>query len=125
MQEPSPVRATDTLANERTYLAYVRTAIAFIAFGFVVARFSLFVREIGPIAHLSVPHAGAVSSLFGSATSIFGIIVGIVGGYRYASTDRALREGRVLALSPILAYVGTVVLAAVGVLVALSISGPH
>ena len=38
-------RATDTLANERTYLAYVRTALAFIAFGFVIARFSLFARE--------------------------------------------------------------------------------
>jgi len=31
------VRATDALANERTYLAYVRTALAFIAFGFVIA----------------------------------------------------------------------------------------
>jgi putative membrane protein len=121
--QQSQVRATDALANERTYLAYVRTAIAFIAFGFVVARFSLFVREIQAVAHISVLHAGAVSTLFGSAMTFFGVLIGIVGGYRYAATDRALREGRVLALPPALAYVGSVVLAAAGVFVALSISG--
>ena len=32
------VHANDTLANERTYLAYVRTALAFIGFGFNGAR---------------------------------------------------------------------------------------
>jgi putative membrane protein len=116
------VRATDALANERTYLAYVRTAIAFIAFGFVVARFSLFVREIETVTHTSVKNAGVISTFFGSAMSVIGILVGILGGFRYACNDRALRQGRVLTLSPILAYVGSLVLAAAGVVVALSIS---
>ena len=53
--DPGPlqveVRATDTLANERTFLAYVRTALAFIAFGFVIARFSLFAREFAMLVH--------------------------------------------------------------------------
>ena len=30
------------LANERTFLAWVRTSIAIIAFGFVIEKFSLF-----------------------------------------------------------------------------------
>jgi uncharacterized membrane protein YidH (DUF202 family) len=47
----SALRATDALANERTYLAYVRTALAFIGFGFVIARFSLFTREFAAFAH--------------------------------------------------------------------------
>lgn len=43
---------SDYLANERTYLAYIRTAFSFIAFGFVIARFVLFTHEISRIAHI-------------------------------------------------------------------------
>src|SRR3984957_20502435 len=37
---------SDHAANERTFLAWVRTGIAIIAFGFVVEKFNLFVRTI-------------------------------------------------------------------------------
>ena len=36
----------DHLANERTLLAWVRTGIGIMAFGFVVVKFSLFVKQI-------------------------------------------------------------------------------
>ena len=39
-------RYSDHAANERTFLAWVRTGIAIIAFGFVVEKFNLFVRSI-------------------------------------------------------------------------------
>lgn len=38
--------ANDHLANERTYLAWVRTSIGIMAFGFVVVKFSIFVKQI-------------------------------------------------------------------------------
>lgn len=37
---------SDHLANERTFLAWIRTAIAIMAFGFVVVKFSLFVKQL-------------------------------------------------------------------------------
>jgi putative membrane protein len=37
-------RFNDHAANERTYLAWVRTAIAIMAFGFLIEKFSLFLR---------------------------------------------------------------------------------
>jgi putative membrane protein len=40
-------RYSDHAANERTFLAWVRTAIAIMAFGFVVAKFDLFLRIAG------------------------------------------------------------------------------
>lgn len=39
-------RATEYLANERTFLAWIRTSIAIISLGFVVAKFSLWLREL-------------------------------------------------------------------------------
>ena len=37
----------DHAANERTYLAWVRTAVALMAFGFVIEKFDLFLRYLG------------------------------------------------------------------------------
>lgn len=42
-----PASATDHLANERTFLAWTRTAVTVMALGFVVARFGLLLRELG------------------------------------------------------------------------------
>ena len=44
--EPIKENASDHLANERTLLAWVRTAIGIMAFGFVVVKFSLFLRRL-------------------------------------------------------------------------------
>jgi uncharacterized membrane protein YidH (DUF202 family) len=37
---------TDHAANERTFLAWLRTGVAVIAFGFLIDRFDLFVRTM-------------------------------------------------------------------------------
>jgi putative membrane protein len=114
MQEP--IRATDTLANERTYLAYVRTALAFIAFGFVIARFSLFAREFSIFVHHPNTEAG-LSTSFGTAMAIFGILVAILGAWRYARTDRFLRQGSVSALSGLAGYLISLFVVAIGAVV--------
>lgn len=47
--EPAPTtnrHVTDHLANERTFLAWVRTALALLGFGFVLARMGLFLRQL-------------------------------------------------------------------------------
>jgi putative membrane protein len=119
-----PVRATDTLANERTYLAYVRTALAFIAFGFVIARFSLFAREFSVLAHRTAPAPG-LSGAFGTAMALFGILVAMLGAWRYAVTDRGLRAGRVETLSNVTGYLLSLFVAAVGAVVAIELLASH
>lgn len=118
--DETPVRATDTLANERTYLAYLRTALAFVAFGFVIARFSLFAREFSGLLHGVVPQPG-ISSGFGAAMAIFGICLALFASWRYAQTDRGLREGRVVALAPRDSYIMTICVVAIGAVVALAL----
>src|ERR1051326_5094533 len=44
--EPRTAKAREHLANERTLFAWIRTALALMALGFVVARFGLFLRSI-------------------------------------------------------------------------------
>ena len=39
--------ARDHMANTRTLLAWLRTGIALIGLGFVVARFGLFLQQLG------------------------------------------------------------------------------
>ena len=62
---------TDHAANERTFLAWVRTAIAVMAFGFLVARFNLFLR----IAARSLAGGDGATTVPGGG---FGGIAGIV-----------------------------------------------
>jgi putative membrane protein len=116
------VRANDTLANERTYLAYVRTALAFIGFGFVIARFSLFEREFETIAHVNTQTPN-ISTPFGTAMAVFGVVIAILGAWRYSVTDRGLRRGRVVTFSPVLGYSIATLIATIGMVVAFALVG--
>jgi putative membrane protein len=59
----------DHLANERTYLAWVRTSITLIGLGFVVAKFELIVRSLVPSAPTS---SYGLSSIIGVALVLSG-----------------------------------------------------
>lgn len=61
------------LANERTFLAWIRTSVGLMAFGFVVVKFSLFVKQIS----LLIGKGNVVQNRGYSA------IVGIVLGSRW------------------------------------------
>jgi putative membrane protein len=111
---------TDVLANERTFLAYIRTALSFIAFGFVIARFSLFVRELSAVAHATIP-TRYESTEFGTVMAASGIVIGLYGAYRYVVTNTALTRGQTRALSPAAAIVGSAVVAIIGVIVAIDL----
>lgn len=45
-KKPQVDRQREHQANERTFLAWLRTSIALIGFGFAIARFSLFLRQL-------------------------------------------------------------------------------
>jgi putative membrane protein len=49
---PPTTRIRDHLANERTFLAWIRTALGLIGLGFVLARMGLFLRQIAITAGL-------------------------------------------------------------------------
>lgn len=75
-------------AAERTLLAWVRTGIAIMAFGFVVARFGLFMQwlpaEGGAVAPLQL------SSYLGSALVVLGAVAIAAGAMEYRRYYRTL-----------------------------------
>jgi putative membrane protein len=92
-------RYSDHAANERTFLAWVRTAIAVIAFGFVIEKFDLFLRYAAPLAAQQViaPHSGAVANAAGLAFVVLGIAIIVVAGWRFVRTGKEIDSEEVVA----------------------------
>jgi len=80
----------DHLANERTMLAWVRTGIGIIAFGFAVVKFSLFVRQISAVLgkNLTKPHG--YSAEIGIALVALGTVSILFAYIQYRHTERQL-----------------------------------
>jgi len=110
----------DLLANERTFLAYLRTALSIVAFGFVIAKFALFTREISGALHLAT-QTRQVSTSFGTAVALFGALVAVYGGYRFVVTDRALARGETAPLTTSAAVAGAGIVALLGVAVGVAL----
>ncbi len=67
-------RYTDHAANERTYLAWVRTAIAVMAFGFLVEKFDLFLEVAAQ--SLSGKQPTALNQAVGDVAGLLLILLG-------------------------------------------------
>ena len=115
-EAPSPSRTRDHLANERTLLAWVRTSIAVIGLGFIVARFGLLLRELGATNPHPLP--SGVSTVIGVALTVCGVIVLLLSLQRYRTVGDGIERNE-YGWSPRLAIALTLVLAAAGVLLAI------
>ena len=91
-------RATEYLANERTFLAWIRTSIAIISLGFVVAKFSLWLNQLAAQLQpqMQAPHLGA-SMPIGVAMMALGGLLAILAAWRYHKVNRAIEIGSVRA----------------------------
>jgi putative membrane protein len=78
-------RARDHLANERTFLAWVRTGVATIVFGFAVGRFSIAIRELLQ-AQGKRPTTPGITAWLGMAATIGGVLLILAGLSRYRKT---------------------------------------
>lgn len=98
-----PVRdARYDWAAERTLLAWVRTGLAMMGFGFVVARFGAFLRALGisaPGAISELGHASA-SMVAGILMVAFGVMTNVVAVQRFLRNHRALSRGEPVDPSP-------------------------
>lgn len=85
----------DHLANERTFLAWIRTAIGIMGFGFVVVKFSLFVKQVTAVLgkNLSIHQTGDSRDI-GIFLVAMGAFVVISSYLSYMNTKKQLDEGK-------------------------------
>jgi putative membrane protein len=103
-------------AAERTFLAWIRTGLALMGFGFVVARFGLFMHEIAALQGSAPPSAG-FSRWFGIGFVALGVLLTAGSVATHIATVRRLNRGEPFIGRPTwLGVAVAVVLVIVGVL---------
>ncbi|HEY1875269.1 MAG TPA: DUF202 domain-containing protein [Steroidobacteraceae bacterium] len=88
---------TDHAANERTFLAWVRTGITVVAFGFVIEKFNLFLLSMAAVGVGGEMHHSQLTALSGSIGRYDGLVL-IFGGVGLVilATLRFMRITRLL-----------------------------
>lgn len=89
------------MANERTFLAWIRTSIAIMAFGFVVEKFALFMKNLSALmckaglaeSQPPPPRGGSHTSWLGMAVVALGALMGVLAFVRYRKVERQIAEG--------------------------------
>jgi uncharacterized membrane protein YidH (DUF202 family) len=83
------------MANERTFLSWIRTSIGIMAFGFVVEKFGIFIKQVSyfisresgqgiPVAHTPSP---GYSSILGIVLIGLGAVMGVLAFIRYRKVE--------------------------------------
>lgn len=91
-ENANPNRVRDHLANERTFLAWVRTGAAIVVFGFAIGRFSIAMRQLTALQGHPLRTAG-VSVWMGSGAIAAGVMLVVAGLVRYRKTRAQLDSG--------------------------------
>lgn len=95
-------RLREQLANERTFLAWIRTSLAIMGFGFVVVKFALFLAHFTTFFD-SHEAQSSYSSYFGYCMVIFGLFMACFSYINYKRTNYRLSEGNpTFAILPLL-----------------------
>lgn len=102
--------ARDHMANERTFLAWIRTSIGIMAFGFVVEKFAIFIKQVnlilerthsqdsqGPVNtfYQSSPIQGPIqgySSIFGVFLVALGVLICLFAFIKYKKVEQQIER---------------------------------
>jgi putative membrane protein len=116
------------MANERTFLAWIRTSIGIMAFGFVVEKFALFVKQMAYFLSKtspmgagveSLPEGHGFSSIFGISLVGLGAVMGLLAFIRYKKVEKQIDEDRYQP-SLLLDMMLTIALLAIGIFVVIT-----
>jgi putative membrane protein len=95
---PEEKKASELLANERTFLAWVRTSVAIISLGFVVAKFDVWIRELAIRLTPQMPlHTSGLSLPIGISLMTLGGVLAPLAAVHYHYTNLAIEKNEVRA----------------------------
>lgn len=87
-------------ANERTLLAWVRTSIALMTFGFVIARIGVWLRALSGHDQSVAAHEVGTAWIGGLFVAL-GVLANVSAVIRYGAARRAISTGREISSGPV------------------------
>ncbi|MDR3539725.1 MAG: DUF202 domain-containing protein [Desulfosporosinus sp.] len=98
--DQKPVRVGDRrvhMANERTFLAWIRTSIGIMAFGFVVERFALFIKQVSYVlgkstSETSLPPSHGYSAIAGILLVCLGSLISVLAFMKFKNVEKQINE---------------------------------
>jgi len=118
--EPRDPRAY--FAAERTFLAWIRTGLALMGFGFVVARFAVFLREMAVGSPGHATHAPGLSLWTGTSLIAIGVAVQVTAALNHIRVINRMNRGQDIVGRPSFAAVAlALALAMVGLVMAIGL----
>ncbi len=115
MSDPLADDPRVALSQERTLLAWVRTGLALMGFGFVVARFGVFMHELGAARLDPVTPQGHLAVVFGATLVVLGVGVNTFAAVQHVRRLRMLARGQLFSPRPHFGVAVALGLAAVGI----------
>ncbi len=98
--EDSSERSQQYLANQRTFLSWVRTSIALIGLGFAIERFSIFLQQFRLIAdpdaagNVASATADEYSALVGIGMIVVGTGIVVYALKNYLDSNKTIASGK-------------------------------
>jgi putative membrane protein len=91
--EKNDTKLREHLANERTFLAWVRTSIALVGLGFVIVKFALFLKEIAVLFQdEKIPASEGFSAIIGVIIVAFGVALYPFAFFQYKKVEKQINS---------------------------------
>ena len=127
-EEDSSERLQQYLANQRTFLSWVRTSIALIGLGFAIERFSIFLQQFRLIAdpdttgNAASATAHEYSALIGIAMIVVGTGLIIYALKNYLDSNKTIASGRYMPKNAII-YTASATIIGLGIIMIIFLIG--
>lgn len=92
-EENRDTKLREHLANERTFLAWIRTSIALMGLGFVIVKFALFLKEVAiMLKDINVTITEGFSSVVGTGMVSLGVILAFFAFFQYKKVETQINR---------------------------------